>query len=88
VALEECELVADDGLVFGAVVDVEVIDSGVETQLAVRGAPGGGDGRGRSGDLVGVADADQPWAVQVLGVATWVERAAEQPSRRGAVAPS
>lgn len=87
VAFEEGQLVSDDRFVLGTVVDVEV-DAGIEPQLALRRAPGGGDRDARTGDLVGAADADQPRAVQVLGMATGVEGAAEQPARRGAVAPA
>ena len=69
VAAQELDLVGDDRLVLGAVVDVEVVDAGVGAQLAQRRAPGGGDRRARLGDPVGLADADQPGAVQRRGVA-------------------
>ena len=80
-AAKEGELVGDDRLVLRAVVDVEVIDAGIGAQLAERGPPRRRDRRSRLGDPVGLADADQPGAVQVGGVAAGTEGSAEQPAR-------
>ena len=81
---QEGELVGDDGLVLGAVVDVEVVDAGVGAQLAERRAARRLDRRARPRDLVGLADADKPRAVQRRGVARRVVgrgRAASAPTR-------
>ena len=39
-AVQKAELVGDDGFVFDAVVDVEVVDSRIDAQFAMRGAAG------------------------------------------------
>src|SRR6187551_4019911 len=87
-APEEVQLVGDERLVDGTVVDVEVIDAGISPQLALRGAAGGGNRRAGLGDAVGLADADEPGAVQLGGVASGSVGAAEQPARGDAVAPA
>src|SRR5207248_543710 len=82
VATKESELVGDYRLVLWAVVDVEVVDTRVDTQLAVRGAPRGVDGRLGFSHLIISGDADQPGAVQRGGVADGAVRRVQEPGRR------
>ena len=63
-AVQKAELVGDDGFVFDAVVDVEVVNSRIDAQFAMRGAAGSLDGPTGLGDLIVGGDADQPGAVQ------------------------
>ena len=64
-APEELDLINHDRLVFGAVVDVEVRDASIRPQLALGCVLGRGDRRVGPSDVVVLADADQPGAVQV-----------------------
>lgn len=77
---EEIELVGDEGLVGGAVVDVEVVDAGVGAQLPHGSAPRGGDRGARPSDAVGLADANEPGTVEAGGVAGGPVGAPEQPA--------
>lgn len=86
--MEELELIGDELLVHRAIVDVEVIDAGVGAQLAFGRSPGRGDSGTRPGNAVGLADADQPGAMKLGGMANRSKRTAEQPTRRDAVAPA
>src|SRR4051812_21961463 len=88
VAEEELDLVRHDRLVRRAVVDVEVVDAGIGAQLSEWGTAGGGDRRAGLGDAVGLADADQPWAMQLPRVPGGSVRPPEQPARGDPVAPA
>jgi hypothetical protein len=88
VAVKEPKLIGDDGFVLGPVVDVEVIDARIETELAIRGAVRGVDRRLGLGDLVILGDADQPGAVQPGGVADRAVWRTQEPGRRDPVAPA
>ena len=84
---EEVDLVGHDSFVLSAIVDVEVIDAGMDPQLTARSLIRGLDGGAGPGDLVGLGDADEPRAMQRFGVAGRTVGLAEQPSRGSAVAP-
>ena len=87
-AAQEGELVGDDGLVRRPVVDVEVVDAGIGAQLAPWRPLRRRDRRPRPGNAVGLADADQPGAVEAGGVPGRPVGAPEQPARGDAVAPA
>src|SRR4051794_31747285 len=88
VPAQEGDLVGEDRLVLGPVVDVEVIDPRIDAQLTEWSAAGRRDCLGGPGDAVGDADADEPGAMQVRCVVAGAKRRAEQPARRDAVAPA
>ena len=85
---EESDLVGNHRFELGPVVDVEMVDTGVGAQLSERGTPRRRDRRTGLGDPVGLADAEQPGAVEIGGVAGGVVGGAEQPARGDAVAPA
>ncbi len=66
-ATKEGNLVSDDLLVLRAVVDIEVIDTRIGTQLTERGSACGCDRGPRLGNLVGLADTNEPRTLQPAG---------------------
>src|SRR6188474_308287 len=88
VAAKEVDLVGDQRLVLRAVVDVEVIDTRVGAQLALRRPPCGGDRGVGPGDAVGLANANQPGAVELGRVPDRPVGPAEQPAGGNTVAPA
>lgn len=78
-------MIGDDRLVFRSVVDVEVVDAGIQPQLSVRCASRGGDCCAGVSNLVGGADTHQPRAMQQAGVPSRIERTSQEPrmSRNG-----
>lgn len=88
--LEELDLVSDNGLMLGAVVDVEVIDAWISSQLPQWRPASGPDRNARCRHPVGLADANQPGAMKAASMPNVVEgeRRSEKPARRGAVTPA
>jgi hypothetical protein len=80
VATEEIELVGEERLVCGAVVDIEVIDSRVGAELTERRLAGGGDGGAGPCHAIGLADADKPGAMETPRVPGGSEGRPEQPA--------
>jgi hypothetical protein len=87
-ASQEPEFVGNDRFVLGAVVDIEVVDSRVHAQLAVRSTPRRLDRRRGLGHLIAFGDADQPRAMQRGGVPDRAIGRPEQPGCRASVAPA
>ncbi len=87
-AAKKGELVREDGLVPRPVVDIEMIDSPIGAELTEWGPTRGCDRGPRRGDPVGLANANEPRAMQLGGMTGRPIRTAEQPSRRNPIAPA
>jgi hypothetical protein len=67
-AAKELELAAHDGLMWRAIVNVEVIDVRINADFAFRSLARGFDGKLRLGDLIVRGNANQPRATKRSGV--------------------
>lgn len=80
---EELDLVGDDGLVLGTVVDVEVVDAWVGPQLSQRRLAGSPNRNARRRHPIGLANTNQPGAMKAASMPSVVEgeRRGEKPAR-------
>jgi hypothetical protein len=87
-ALEKLNLICDQGLVHGTIVDIEMIDTRVRAQLAQGRAARGGDCRTGSGDAISLSYADEPRAMQPCRLTSGSVGPTEKPTRGDPIAPS